>query len=504
MAYQDSFPMILALSVIPPDIIPCLLMMMMIDGILVKMTNRSSPLIISNEPLLVGLRKVLESPIGLIAHPFLLQMLARNGMTLHLSTALLRFGFSVGMDQRQNKRMIACIIRRVAQSFLSSYLQIDRALQILTKPQFLVPPYQHLQLCIENISDLSDWDIQFKLRLFFNMLITIPDNSEHLPGLIALIHHLIITENPLWKLLKEVFIFDVDNMKFKHDPIFEYLNLEYLSQKYHQELQDACDSMSHTIFYRDFQQLLLHVPESSAVEQVPNEHESFFGVIERFMETMIENLSCFHQITFEPSTSMIFFSFNLELSADAINLSSKISAMIKTANTMSISSTFLELLDNMNYEDSSECIVYRALEILVQMILLIQQSNSAIYTYIYAYILWKTSEIGEKKKVLAIHNLYTNLNESDDFLKFDEVLCKIQKFFNDSLELDDSDQLAIFSFLFSILSNPEFCSLIAKATMRSTKKKLKKFAKNLMKNEKLLIEVFKIYANDSPKRWIKV
>ena len=471
----------LALSGIPPDVIPSLLLMMK--------ANRQQ----TDDPVLEMLQRMLYSQFGFITCPSRLKMLVRCQISTYLMHALLQPGLKVGVTHRQTKRLVGCMIQQVKKKFSSPSHYIVRTMQILSKPSFQLPVF-HLNFSIEYI---SDWCDQTKLILLTNILLAIPDDFVGLPDLLVLVRHLIITDNPLWKTLVDLFICNEFDSARNSEAEYDIRSPDVLKK-----LEDDCTIMFGSPEYIDFVQLFQYVEHG--LERVPIE------VIERFLKLMIDSLSIFPDMRFDSSTSMVHFLFNMELSPDGIDLSLRIYQRIKCLHSLSIPSSFMKLLDDMNNENSPQCLVYRGLEVLFHMILLLQQSNSLIYTYIHAYILIETSEIWKRRQICAWRDLFTIVRaliinlESVEFETYGVFTMGIHRFLRSGKSNNPNYQNedAVIPFFIDVISTPEFLSLLQTATTCLTRETLEKFAEDLMMNQ-IIVGIFQKYIQENPKTWIR-
>jgi hypothetical protein len=466
----------LASSGIPPDVISCFILMM-------KAKRHQS-----DDPILVTLRRMLYSQFGFITAPSRLSMLAKGGIALFLMRALLKPALKVGMIHQHLYRPYGYMIHRVIRKYTSPSHHITQTMQILSNPHFQMPIF-HLNFGIE---DISEWGNEFRIVFLTNILYTIPDDFVGLPILLLHVCHLMITNNPLWNNLVDLFI-----------------NNDLLFPDVLKKFEDDCKtwSLSGSHVYRDFERIFQHIePE---LELVPNDCLCLLKIVEKLLDCMVNNLPIFPSMNFDQSTYMMRFLVNFELSPDGIKNLSRIYGMMKPLHSLSISETFMSLLEDINHVDSPKCLIYRGLKVLFRMILLLKQSNSVLYTYIHAYILVETSESG-KKQICAWRNLFTIVNahiiepEQDEYKNYSDFTVNIncfllnRNYYDHILEYNDE----VISFFIDIISTPEFLSFPQKAAACVTRKMIKKFAKKLMRNERI-VGIFRKYIQENPKTWAR-
>jgi hypothetical protein len=232
---------------------------------------------------------------------------------------------------------------------------------------------------------------------------------------------------------------------------------------------------------------------------VPNDFDSFIQVIERFVRTMNDILPSLPGIRFE--NNMIIFSKRHELSAEGIVLSHGIMERLRWVHSLTISGELMNILNDMNFKDSPECLVYRGFELLLCFLKLIQESNGVIYTYIHACILIQTSTDPHRiRELCAMRDLFTTVtfwlnDESSESTRYDIETCRLNCYL-----LKDRDDFE--KFLLQCLLEPVFSQSLEELLQCSDESDLEDFAKDFMKKS-VLVRLFRQYIQEKPKTWCR-
>jgi len=474
----------LCLSGVKPDIFPVLLLIMMTDGFMRRRTSqRYLRLQRLDDPVLVMLRRILYSDSPFVDRKNRLKMIHRFGMSFFLLNALMHPG--VRLNCPINLFFLHAI-DRVKRGFLSPPQQIQSALCMLSNPFFQTPPFQ-LSFSIEGFADRDD---QLRLNLMKFLLLSIPSDFAGLPEFLALVRHLMLTDNPLWNNLLDVYIcYSLDQQKMDEDE-------ECLPAAMH-ELSAALESSIQSQVFDDFARLFQ--PDS-----VPNDCESFLEVIERFLSCMIENLSILPGIFVE--SDMIHFSMrDHKLSQEGIEFSEEIMRKLQWIHSLNIPEVLMELLHDSNFNDSNECLFYRGFELLLKLFKMIQESNGVIFTYIHACILVQTSaESDERRRIMACRNLFTVVfdvnDESPESKRYDTCICGVYSF----LKLEDRDNLE--QFLVECLLEPNFFQIVEALLKCFDEYDLEENAVDFMNNPGFfrIVEIFRKFIHERKSTWFRV
>lgn len=464
----------LASSGMPFNIFSIFLLIMMTDGFMRRRTSqwhlRPQRL---DDPVLVILQRMLYSEFPFVDQKNRQKMLSRFGMSFFLLSALMHPGGSFFLHA----------INRVKRGFLSPPQQIQSALSMLSNPFFQSPPFQ----LTFSIKGFEDWDGQVRLKVMMYLLGSLPQDFI-LWEFLVIVRHLMLTKNPLWKSLVNVYICNsLDHNKWVSD--------EDCCPSALLELSTVLAEYSKSEVYHDFARLFQ--PE----ESVPNDRDSFIAVIEFFLECMINNLSNFPGIFVE--SVMIHFSWrDHQLSQEGIALSREIMQKLRWVHSLIIPEGLMELLHDINFSDSDMSMVYRGFEFLLRFLQMIQESNSIIYTYIHAYILLQTSEEPENiAQFKAIRDLFKFVtfnvnNESPDSKVYTRYSSGVYSFLKQEEEDVDMPE----EFLINCLLEPNFLITLEELLQCQNDSELESFAKVFMNNPDF-VELFERYINENPCTW---
>jgi hypothetical protein len=376
---------------------------------------------------------------------------------------------------------------RVKRGFLSPPQQIQRAITVLSNPFFQTPPFT-LSFSIE---EFSDWNDQLMFNLMKFLLLSIPADFAGLPEFLALVRQLMLTDNHFWESLYVVFIYHYFDQS--NDDEDEERCLDAL-QKLLTDIESSPDSEDLQEFARLFQ------PAEHGQVLVPNDRDSFLQVIERFVTTMIDSLPSLPGICFE--NNVIDFSQRHELSAEGIVLSARTMEKLRLVHSLKISEDLINILSDMNFKDSPECLVYRGFELLLSLLKLIQESNGVIYTYIHACILIQTSTEPYKiRELCALRNLFTTVtfqlnDESSESTRYDNKQCRLHRY----LLRKDRDEFE--EFLLECLFQPDFLQNLEELLQCSDESDLEDFAAIFMNNPEL-VRLLRKYIQENPKTWCR-
>jgi hypothetical protein len=479
-----------AISCLPPDIIPYLMLTVMMNRFLRRRTfQRYLQPERDDDQVLVMLQTMLYTEFPFVDPVFRLRLMPRFGMTIFLINSLMRPG--VWFNIQVNLSFFQAI-DRVKRGFLSPPQQIQRAITMISNQFFQSPPFQ-LRFSIEGF---SNWDDQLRFNLMKSFLRLIPADFAELPDFIALCRDLIVAENPFWESLKDLFIYYAFNQSKDYDDddsdVDDGARVSFQNLLTHIESSPP-DSEDFQKFTRLFQ-----TPEHEQV-LVPNDLNSFIQVIERFVRTMIRILPSLPGIRFE--NNMIHFSQRHELSAKGIVLSHGIMERLRWVHSLKFSEDLMNVLNDMNFKDSPECLVYRGFELLINLLKLIQESNGVIYTYIHACILIQTSTDPHRiRELCAMRDLFTTVtfwlnDESSESTRYDIETCRLNCYL-----LNDRDDFE--KFLIECLLDPVFSQTLEKLLQCSDESDLEDFAKDFMENS-VLVRLFRQYIQEKPKTWCR-
>ena len=482
---NDAF--LLALSGVQTDILPYLILAMMMNRFLGRSKYWGGYLQPQrpDDQVLVMLRMMLYSECPFVDPEFRLKFTSRFGMTIFLMNALMRPG--VLMHYSVNQLFFQAIDRVKRGCFLSPPQQIVSALTILSNPFFQTPPFK-LSFSIEGFPELDD---ELRLNLMKFLLLSIPADFAGLPEFLALVRHLMLTDNPFWESLEFVFIYHSLDKSNYYDDVRQ-------CPQYFQNLLNTIESSPDSEYLQEFARLFDHVKHGK--ELLRNDCKSFLQVFEQFVTCMFQSLSKLPGICFEKDIHKIHVSQRHELSEEGIVLSQRIMDKLRLVHSLNIHGFLIELLSVMNFEDSSECLVYRAFELLLNLLKLIQESNGVIYTYIHACILIQTStEPHKKRELCALRDLFTivtfSLNdERPETTRYDR---KSLLYCSYLLKKEQSD---LEKFLIECLLEPDFLKTLNDLLQCSDESDLEDFAQSFMKNLGL-VRLFRRYIQENPKTW---
>jgi hypothetical protein len=475
-------PLLLALSGVPRDILPLLFLTMMMNRFLKRQKLRwivQQP----DDPVLIMLRRILYSDHPFVDHHFRMMLIQRFGMSFFLLDALMCPGMRIGANSSSVHVFFLQGIDRVKRRISSQPQQIERVFTMLSNPFFQTPPF-HLSFSIKRF---SDWDQQLRFNLMKFLLLSVRENFDGLPEFLVLVRQLMITENPFWIGLVDVFISNYFDNRDQFDDLPE--NCPLALQKLLTDIESSSGSNDLLKFEGLFQ------PTGS----VPNDRNSFLQVFEQFVTCMIQILPSLPGIRFE--NDVIIFSPITKLSLEGLALSARIRQILGKIHSLSISEKLINLLTNKNYEDSTECLAYRGFEILLTMLKLIQNSNGAIYTFIHHHILIETSaQPDERRKLCAIQDLFNIVrnfvidNGEDDFEKYMNLTFSMHSYLHSG---DD-----IIPFLMDFLLSKNFLQTLEVLLLCSDYSELEVFAKNFMNNSEFVV-LFRRYIQENPKTWCR-
>lgn len=485
---NDAF--LLALSGVQTGILPYLILAMMMNRFLGRSRywGRYLQPQRPDDQVLVMLRMMLYSKYPFVDPEFRLKFTSRFGMTIFLMNALMPPG--VLMHFSVNQLFFQAIDRVKRGCFLSPPQQIVSALTILSNPFFQTPPFK-LSFSIEGFPELYD---ELRLDLMKFLLLSIPADFAGLPEFLALVRNLMLTDNPFWESLEFVFIcnsLDRNLDQSNHSDIERYCPQAF--QDLLTDIKSSPDSEGLKIFERLFQ------PEEHGQVLVPNDRDSFLKVVERFITDMFNILPSLPGVRFE--NNVIKFWQRHKLSEEGIVLSARIMDKLRIVHPLNISGILMELLSDMNFEDSSECLVYRAFELLLNLLKLIQESNGVIYTYIHACILIQTStEPHKKRELCALRDLFTIVTFSLNDERPETTRYDRKSLLYCSYLLKKKEQSDLEKFLIECLLEPDFLKTLNDLLQCSDESDLEDFAQSFMKNS-VLVRLFKKYIQEKSITW---
>jgi len=327
------------------------------------------------------------------------------------------------------------------------------------------------------------------------LLLSIPSDFADLPDFLALCRDLIVTDNPFWKSLILVFIYhSIDQAKDEDEDDDDERYCPEALQKLLTDIESHNNSKDLQKFARLFQ------TSEHGQELVPNDRDSFLQVVERFLSDMIDNLPSLPGIRFE--NNVIDFLQRHELSAEGIVLSQRIMERLRWVHSLKICEDLMNILNDMNFKNSSECLVYRGFELLLNLLKLIQESNGVIYTYIHACILIQTSTDPQKiRELCAWRGLFTTVtfwlnDESSESTRYDIEECRL----NCYLLRKDRDDFE--TFLLECLLEPDFLQTLEELLQCSDESDLENFAAIFMNNSEF-VGLFRRYIQENPKTWCR-
>jgi len=433
-----------------------------------------------DDPVLEMLMRMIYSDSHFVDPEFRLRLMSQFGITIFLMNALMR---TDGMDVRPVNRFIFYGIDRVKRWFPEQPLQIERAITMLSNPFFQTPPF-HLSFSMEGF---IDWDNQLRFNLMKYLLLSIPTDFEELPDFLALVRQLMLTENPFWMGLVDVFICDY------YDNRNQCADHEKTCPGAFQNLLTQIESSSGSEDLQEFERLFQ--PE----EHAPNDRDSFLQVIEQFVTCMIQNLPLLPGIQFEDD--VIVFSPVTQPSPEGHALSARILQILRNIHDLKISDVLINIIRDKNFEDTAECLAYRGFEILLDIFQLIQKSNGVIYTLIHAHILVQTSaRPDERRELCAMRDLFNLVhdfvidNGDDDFEKFTNITFSVHSY------LHSGDEEKFIPFLMDFLLSQNFLQTLEVLLQCKDDFDLEDFAKNFMGNLEL-VELFRRHIQQNPKTW---
>ena len=483
----------LASSGVPSDIFPLLFLAMMINRFLGRSNywRRYLQPQRQDDQVLVMLRGMLYSDSPFVEPVFRLRLMSRFGITIFLMNALMRPG--VRLDA--SKHFFFQTFDRVKRCFLSPPDQIGRAITMLSKPFFQNQPF-HLSFSIDGF---SDWNDQFRFNIMDFLLLSIPADFAGLSEFLSLVRQLIIAENPFWKSLRDVFIYhSLDQSKDDDDENDDERYCPDALQKLLTDIESSRDSKD----LQEFARLFQHAEHEQVL--VPNDLDSFLQVIERFLTYMIEILPFLPGIRFEDD--VINFLPRTQLSAEGIVLSAMIRDKLKWVHSLKISQDLIKIIDDKNFEDSDydkdERIVYRGFDLLLNLLKLIQESNSVIYTIIHAHILIQTSaRPDERRQLCAMRDLFNIVifyvnDKSSEMIRYDNDTFSLYSY------LLREDRNGFDEFLLECLLHPDFLRTLEELLQCDSYWDLENFAEDFMNNPEL-VRLFRKYIQENPKTWCR-
>ena len=488
MSESEINPLWLASSGVPEGILAQLFLAIMMNRFLGRSRywGRYLQPRRQGDPVFEMLMKMVYSEFPFVNPEFRLRLMSRFGLTIFLVKSLMRPG--VKLNCLVNLSFFQAI-DRVKRGFLSPPQQIVSALTILSKPFFQIPLFE-LSFSIEGF---SDWDDQLRLNLMKFLLLSIPSDFAGLPDFLALVRHLMLTDNPFWESLMLVFIYD---------SLDKYITFDDGDERYFpkafQDLLTNIKSSPDSEGLKNFERLFQ--PEEHGQVLVPNDRDSFLKVVERFITDMFNILPSLPGVRFE--NNVIKFWQRHKLSEEGIVLSARIMDKLRIVHPLNISGILMELLSDMNFEDSSECLVYRGFELLLNLLKLIQESNGVIYAYIHACILIQTLTDPHKiRELCALRDLFTSVtfmvnDENSESTRYDcyaNVYCHY---------LLKKDQYDLEKFLIECLLEPDFFKTLEELLLCNDKFDLEVFAKSFMKNS-VLVRLFKKYIQEKSITWCR-
>jgi hypothetical protein len=486
---KTNHAFLLALSGVQTDILPYLILAMMMNRFLGRSRywGRYLQPQRPDDQVLVMLRMMLYSEYPFVDPEFRLRLMSRFGLTIFLVKSLMRPG--VKLDCLVNLSFFQAI-DRVKRGFLSPPQQIVSALTILSKPFFQIPLFE-LSFSIEGFPELYD---ELRLDLMKFLLLSIPADFAGLPEFLALVRHLMLTDNPFWESLEFVFICNSLDRKLdqsNHSDIERYYPQAF--QNFSTTIESSPDSEGLKIFERLFQ------PEEHGQVLVPNDRDSFLKVVERFITDMFNILPSLPGVRFE--NKVIKFWQRHKLSEEGIVLSQRIMDKLRLVHSLNIPVFLIELLSVMNFEDSPECLVYRAFELLLNLLKLIQESNGVIYTYIHACILIQTSTEPHKiRELCALRDLFTIVTFSLNDERPETTRYDRKSLLYCSYLLKKKEQSDLEKFLIECLLEPDFLKTLNDLLQCSDESDLEDFAQSFMKNLGL-VRLFRRYIQENSKTW---
>ena len=473
----------LASSGVRSDILPYLILAVMMNRFLRRSLYWSRYLQPQRQDdrVLVMLQRMLYSESPFVDPEFRLRLMTRFGMAIFLMNGLMRPGVRVGFPV--NRYLPHAFDRMKRRGFLSPPQQIQRAIAVFSNPSFQTWPFE-ISFSIEGF---LDWDDQFRLSIVKMLLLSIPADFAKLPEFLALVRHLIVAENPFWNALVDVYNSDYlhrsDDLELQ-----ELLQCPDDLQKLLTMIKSSPDSEDLQNFVRLFQ------PAEHGQVLVPNDRDSFLQVIEQFMSCMIKTLPSLPGM--HRDKDMIYLRSNQKLSPEGIQVSHRIMERLRRVHSLEISENLTELLFAINLEDSPKCLVYRAFELLLNLLKLIQESNGVIYTYMHACILIQTST-KPTEELCALRDLFTTVTfcldgESSESIRYDYQTFCGRRFF---LREYDDDRYKSEKFLLECLLQPDFLQTLKGLLQCSNKSNLDDFAAIFMKNLEL-VTLFRRYIQE--------
>ena len=480
----------LASSGVKSNIFPLLFLDMMINRFLRRSNYWSRYLQPQrqDDQVLVMLRGMLYSDSPFVETVFRLRLMSRFGITIFLMNALMRPGVKLNCPVN---RFFFQTFDRVKRCFLSPPDQIGRAITMLSNPYFQNPPF-HLSFSIDGF---SDWDAQFRFNIMDFLLLSIPPDFAGLSEFLALVRDLIIAENPFWKSLRDVFIYhSLDQSKDDDDENDDERYCPDALQKLLTDIESSRDSKD----LQEFARLFQHAEHVQVL--VPNDLDPFLQVIERFLTYMIEILPFLPGIRFEDD--VINFLPRTQLSAEGIVLSAMIRDKLKRVHSLKISQDLIKIIHDKNLKDSDydkdERLVYRGFDLLLNLLKLIQESNSVIYTLIHARILIQTSaRPDERRQLCAMRDLFNIVifyvnDKSSEMNRYDNDTFSLYSY----LLREDRDGFE--KFLLECLLHPDFLRTLEELLQCDSYWDLENFADDFMNNPEL-VRLFRKYIQENPK-----
>ena len=482
----------LALSGVPSDILPKLILAMMVNSFLMNKPNFSKFLQPQRQGDLVleMLMRMLYSDFPFIGTKLRLRLMSQFGLTIFLVHALMRPGFM----EHKVTHFVFYGINRVKRSIPSPPAQIKSAITLLSNPIFKSPPF-HLSFSIDGF---SNWDDQLRFNLMIYFLRSIPSDFDELPENLALLRELIVADNPFWKNLVDIFLGHYFDNRF---------GISTCCQAALNNMKDAIELAHDSEDLKKFARLFQHGNDQEVSFLNDLGLDSYLQVIERFITCMLESLPTLPAIRFE--NRLVYFSPITQLSSEGRRLSERIRQILKEIHSLKNfchCDNLINFLNDKNFEDNDQClayrVVYRGFEILLRMILLLQESNGAIYTLIHAHIMIQTSTQPDERRQLCAMLSLSNIartfliesDEDDDFEVFSCVTYRNRSY------LHSADEDEIIPFLMDFLLDQNSLQFLKNLLLCGNDHDLEEFAKNFMNNQKLF-ELFLRNIQGNPKTW---
>jgi hypothetical protein len=311
----------LALSRVPPNILPNLILAVMVNSFLMNKPNFSRFLQPQRQGDLVleMLMRMLYSDFPFIGTKLRLRLMSQFGLTIFLMHALMRPSFIFRVHNHKVTPFVYYGIDRVKRSIPSPPAQIQSAITLLSNPIFQSPPF-HLSFSIDGF---SNWDDQLRFNLMNYFLRSIPSDFDELPENLALLRELIVADNPFWKNLVDIFLGHYFDNRFGIST-----RCQYALEKMKNDIQASHNSEDFNNFARLFQNG--NDQEVSFLNDLGL--DSYLQVIERFITCMLESLPTLPAIRFE--NSLVCFSPITQLSSEGRRLSERIRQILKDIHSI--------------------------------------------------------------------------------------------------------------------------------------------------------------------------